>query len=51
MAYFGVPPFAQPVHLTLAIIMIGLQFMMWLLMNANQLSWSNDIVKLSKDLV
>lgn len=51
MAYFGVPPFAQPVHLTLAIIMIGLQFMMWLLMNANRLAWSRDIVKLSKDLV
>ncbi|MCF0057715.1 heme A synthase [Dyadobacter sp. CY356] len=51
MAYFGVPAFAQPIHLTLAIIMIGFQFMMWLLMNANQLSWSRDIVKLSKDLV
>lgn len=51
MAYFGVPPFAQPVHLTLAIIMIGLQFMMWLLMNAEKFSWSKDIVKLRSDLV
>jgi cytochrome c oxidase assembly protein subunit 15 len=51
MAYFGVPPFAQPVHLTLAVLMIGLQFMMWLLMNAERFSWSKDIVKLKSDLV
>lgn len=33
MAYFGVPAYAQPMHLTLAIGMIGLQFVVWLLIN------------------
>jgi cytochrome c oxidase assembly protein subunit 15 len=51
MAYLGVPPFAQPVHLTLAIIMIGLQFMMWLLMNADKFSWSKESTFLKSDLV
>jgi cytochrome c oxidase assembly protein subunit 15 len=51
MAYFGVPAWAQPVHLTLAILMIGLQFMMWLLMNAEKFSWNKDIVELRGDLV
>jgi len=36
MAYFGVPPFAQPVHLTLAILLIGLQFVIWLLSNGKK---------------
>ncbi|GAB4052316.1 COX15/CtaA family protein [Spirosoma litoris] len=31
MAYWGVPAFAQPVHLELATILIGLQFSIWLL--------------------
>lgn len=30
MAYFGVPPFSQPVHLTLGVILIGLQFVLYL---------------------
>jgi len=51
MAYFGVPAFAQPVHLTLAVIMIGLQFMMWLLMNADRFAWHKEIIKLREDLV
>ncbi|MCE6988778.1 heme A synthase [Dyadobacter sp. CY323] len=33
MAYFGVPAFAQPLHLTLAILLIGLQFVVWLVVN------------------
>ncbi|MGF7218990.1 cytochrome c oxidase assembly protein subunit 15 [Spirosoma lacussanchae] len=33
MGYFEVPASAQPVHLFLAIIMIGVQFMIWLLIN------------------
>lgn len=33
MAYFGVPAFAQPLHLTFAIVLIGLQFVVWLLIN------------------
>ena len=36
MAYFGVPPYAQPMHLTLAILLIGLQFVVWLLINENK---------------
>ena len=30
MAYFAVPAFAQPLHLTLAIIMLGFQYCLWL---------------------
>ena len=30
MAYFNVPAFAQPIHLTLSIILVGLQFLIWL---------------------
>ncbi|PWJ60159.1 cytochrome c oxidase assembly protein subunit 15 [Dyadobacter jejuensis] len=30
MAYFGVPAFAQPVHLTLGILLLGLQFILFL---------------------
>ncbi|MCF0051171.1 COX15/CtaA family protein [Dyadobacter sp. LJ53] len=36
MAYFGVPPFAQPLHLTLAILLIGLQFVIWLVVNGKK---------------
>jgi heme a synthase len=31
MSYFAVPAFAQPIHLLLAIIMLGLQYLLWLL--------------------
>lgn len=30
LAYLGVPAFAQPIHLTLAIVLAGIQFVMWL---------------------
>ncbi|MPR33802.1 COX15/CtaA family protein [Salmonirosea aquatica] len=30
MAYFSVPAFAQPIHLTLAIVMLGTQYSLWL---------------------
>jgi len=44
MAYFGVPPFAQPLHLTFAILLIGLQFVIWLVVNGNKyLKYSSDI--------
>lgn len=33
MAYFGVPPLSQPVHLTFAIALIGVQFLVLLLVN------------------
>lgn len=35
MAYLGVPAFAQPIHLVLAILMIGLQFSISLLLTPN----------------
>ena len=33
MAYFAVPAAAQPVHLFLAVVMVGLQFVIWLLLH------------------
>lgn len=33
MAYFSVPAAAQPAHLFLAVLMVGLQFMIWLLLH------------------
>ncbi|MDH4460474.1 MAG: COX15/CtaA family protein [Spirosomataceae bacterium] len=35
MAYFGVPAFLQPLHLTLAIISLGIQFIVLLLLNSD----------------
>ncbi|AEI49358.1 COX15/CtaA family protein [Runella slithyformis] len=34
LAYLNVPPVAQPIHLTLAIVSVGVQFVVWLLLNA-----------------
>lgn len=34
MAYFGVPAYIQPIHLTLSIISLGIQFIILLLVNA-----------------
>jgi cytochrome c oxidase assembly protein subunit 15 len=33
MAYFGIPPFAQPMHLLFAVAIFGLQFLMILIVN------------------
>ena len=33
MAYFAVPAVAQPIHLFLAVVIVGLQFVAWLLLN------------------
>jgi len=33
MAYFGVPAYIQPIHLTLAIVSLGIQFVILLLLN------------------
>ncbi len=30
LAYMGVPAFAQPIHLTLAVLLAGIQFVIWL---------------------
>ncbi|HEV7346732.1 COX15/CtaA family protein [Telluribacter sp.] len=36
MAYWGVPAFAQPLHLTFAIAMLGAQFVLYLFINAEK---------------
>ncbi len=36
LAYWAVPPFAQPIHLTLATVALGIQFVMLLLINAER---------------
>jgi cytochrome c oxidase assembly protein subunit 15 len=33
MAYFSIPAYVQPIHLTLAIVSLGIQFVILLLMN------------------
>lgn len=48
MAYFGVPPFAQPMHLTLAILLIGLQFVVWLVVNGKRLLKYNQVSQFNK---
>ncbi|GAB3798300.1 heme A synthase [Spirosoma humi] len=50
MAYLGVPAFAQPIHLVLAILIIGLQFSIGLLLtpmltNAGSLEQTTRLVK------
>lgn len=42
MAYLGVPPYAQPLHLTFAIVLIGLQFVSWLVVNGRAYLKYND---------
>jgi cytochrome c oxidase assembly protein subunit 15 len=42
MAYFGVPPFAQPLHLTLAIVMIGIQFVLLMFINSERFFGSRE---------
>lgn len=36
MAYAGIPAFLQPIHLTLAIVMLGVQFVTWLFLNEDK---------------
>ena len=36
MAYWAIPAFAQPIHLTLSVLMIGLQFVLWLFVKKNR---------------
>lgn len=51
MAYFGVPPFAQPIHLTLAILLIGLQFVIWLLSNGKKYLVSKEELKVKHSTI
>ncbi len=45
MAYFSVPAYMQPIHLTLAILSLGIQFIVYLLINAER------VFKASKSLL
>jgi len=36
MAYFGIPPFAQPLHLLVAVAIFGFQFLMILILNKTE---------------
>jgi cytochrome c oxidase assembly protein subunit 15 len=38
MAYFGIPPFVQPVHLLMALAIFGMQFLMILILNKTDIS-------------
>ena len=51
MAYFGVPPYAQPMHLTVAIALIGLQFVTWLLRDKEQFLDRDQSESLKGELV
>lgn len=42
MAYFGVPAFLQPIHLTLAIAALGIQFVVFLLLNRERVFGKNS---------
>ncbi|MBB5284828.1 heme A synthase [Rhabdobacter roseus] len=37
MAYFGVPAFSQPIHLLMSILLMGVQFIVWVVVNAEWL--------------
>ncbi|WP_035726210.1 COX15/CtaA family protein [Eisenibacter elegans] len=50
MSYFGVPPFLQPLHLVLSVIILGIQFSMLLLVSNVQLL-PQATPKLEKNLV
>ena len=42
MAYFAIPAYIQPVHLTLAIVSLGIQFVVLLLMNSERIFKSSE---------
>jgi len=45
LAYFGMPAFAQPIHLTLATLVVGMQFVGLLMLNAEKV-FSNRVFQL-----
>lgn len=45
LAYWSVPAFAQPIHLTLATIALGLQFVLLLLLNAEMVFNKGQLIK------
>jgi cytochrome c oxidase assembly protein subunit 15 len=51
MAYWGVPAYAQPVHLTFAIGLIGLQFVIFMLVNGNRIFGRRNTVGVENEMV
>lgn len=45
LAYWSVPAFAQPIHLTLAIVAVGVQFVGFLLLNSESLLKKSDVLE------
>lgn len=50
MAYFAVPPFLQPIHLLLSIIILGVQFMVFLWLNQEKVFPNKVKVQKAKEL-
>lgn len=48
LAYLSVPPAAQPIHLTLATVSVGVQFVVWLLLNAESVFKQKLALKVEK---
>ncbi len=48
LAYLSVPPAAQPIHLTLATVSVGVQFVVWLLLNAESVFKQKMTLKVEK---
>ncbi len=51
MAYFAIPPVAQPVHLTLAVVSLGIQFVVLLLLNGKEITQAKTISTTNKAVV
>jgi cytochrome c oxidase assembly protein subunit 15 len=43
LSYFNIPPFAQPIHLTISTLALGIQFVMILLLNKDRVFRMNQI--------
>jgi len=50
MAYFGIPAFLQPVHLLLAVVAIGIQFILLLFLNQESVFVKNSAALINKQL-
>lgn len=48
LAYLSVPAVAQPIHLTLATVSIGMQFVVWLLLNAGSVFKQKMVLQTEK---
>jgi cytochrome c oxidase assembly protein subunit 15 len=50
MAYFGIPAFLQPVHLLLAVVAIGIQFILLLFLNQEKVFFNTSAAPTDKRL-